>query len=380
MNTYVTRRQALASCAIACLPFLSGCSQLGSAAPSWSASPDVDELDLAYAECFSIEEREGGYVLLTVGDADRYLVVPEGKDAPTGISEDIVVLQAPLDCIYLAATATMDFMSAIGAVGSVRLSGAEEESWYIDDARQAMANGEMQYAGKYNAPDYELLLGSGCDLAVESTMIFHCPEVKEKLEALGIPVLTDYSSYESSPLGRMEWVKFYGALTGRTEEANRVFDEVLERVTPVLDLPASGRTVAFFYITTTGTVNVRKPGDYIATVIEMAGGSYVPVGLDPGDNALATLNMDLESFTAGARDADVLIYNSTIDAELTTIDQLIDKAPVLAEFTAVRSGEVWCCGKNMYQQSMGLGDLIVDVNAVLSGAAGSELSYLYRLE
>ena len=65
----------------------------------------------------------------------------------------------------------------------------------------------MYYAGKYNAPDYELILSKACDLAIESTMISHSPEVKEQLEQLGIPVLVERSSYESHPLGRMEWLK-----------------------------------------------------------------------------------------------------------------------------------------------------------------------------
>ena len=75
-----------------------------------------------------------------------------------------------------------------------------------------MEDGRMLYAGKYNAPDYERILSGSCDLAVESTMIYHSPEVKEQLERLGIPVLVERSSYERHPLGRMEWLKLYGVL------------------------------------------------------------------------------------------------------------------------------------------------------------------------
>ena len=44
-----------------------------------------------------------------------------------------------------------------------------------------MEQKKMIYAGKYSAPDYELILNEGCDLAIESTMIHHNPEVQEKL-------------------------------------------------------------------------------------------------------------------------------------------------------------------------------------------------------
>ena len=64
---------------------------------------------------------------------------------------------------------------------------------------------------------------SSCDLAIESTMIYHNPEVKEKLEQLGIPVLVERSSYESHPLGRTEWMKLYAVLLGKEEAAETAF-------------------------------------------------------------------------------------------------------------------------------------------------------------
>ena len=77
-----------------------------------------------------------------------------------------------------------------------------------------MREGSLIFAGKYSQPDYELLLSEQCRLAIENTMLLHNPEVKEKLEQIGIPVIVERSSYEPEPLGRMEWVKFYGALLG----------------------------------------------------------------------------------------------------------------------------------------------------------------------
>ena len=120
-----------------------------------------------------------------------------------------MVLEQPLDHIYLASTAAMDFFSSLDAMDSLRLSGAKEDGWYIEAAKEAMRDGSLIFAGKYNQPDYELLLSEQCRLAIENTMILHNPEVKEKLEQIGIPVIVERSSYEPEPLGRMEWVKFY---------------------------------------------------------------------------------------------------------------------------------------------------------------------------
>ena len=58
------------------------------------------------------------------------------------------------------------------------------------------------------------------------------------------------------------------------------------------------------------------------------------------------MTIQMESFYSAAADADVLIYNSTIDGELQSIDELLAKSPLLADFKAVKSGNVWCITKN----------------------------------
>ncbi len=210
-------------------------------------------------------------------------------------------------------------------------------------------------------------------------MIYHNPEVKEQLERLGIPVLVERSSYESHPLGRMEWIKLYGALLDREEEATAYYDAQLEKLEPVLEQKSTGKTAAFFSVTSNGSVTVRKSGDYIAKAIDLAGGVYMPRDLSEEENALSTMNIQMETFYDAARDADVLIYNSTIEADLETIGQLAAKSAPLADFKAVQSGDVWCTGKSMFQESQSVGEMILDIHAILTGEDAEELTYLYRL-
>lgn len=182
-------------------------------------------LELEYAEQFAVDHYQDGFQVLTVADGSRMLLVPEGKEAPEDVPEETAVVYQPVKNIYLAASAAMDMFRALDALDTIRLSGTDADGWYIKEAREAMKSGKILYAGKYSSPDYERILAEGCGLAVENTMISHAPEVREKLESFGIPVAVDYSSYETEPLGRMEWIKFYGALTGKEEQASAAFDE-----------------------------------------------------------------------------------------------------------------------------------------------------------
>ena len=339
-----------------------------------------DSMELLYAEKFSVDYYTGGFSLVTVNGSERYLVVPEGKESPGDLAEDITVLYQPLDRIYLVASAVMDMFISMDSLDVIRFTGTKAASWYLEEAREAVETGNILYAGNYSAPDYEQILAEGCDLAIENTMVYHTPEVKEQLEKFGIPVMVDYSSYETEPLGRTEWVKLYGLLADREEEAAEAFAGQQEAFASIGDAEDTGKTVAFFYITSSGEVNVRKASDYLPKMIELAGGHYVfsDLGVED-DTASSTVSLQMEEFYAAAREADYLIYNSTIDGELSSVEELFGKSELLENFKAVRKGNVYCTTRDLYQSSMELGTMIADIHGMLNGEEDG-LTYLYRLD
>ncbi len=328
-------------------------------------------MELRYASGFGVDYYKDGYRLITVAEESRYLIVPEGKGIPADLSSGIVVLKQPIEQVYLVASAVMDMFVSLDALDAVGFSGLKADSWYIDEAREAMEQGKILHAGSYGAPDYEQILASGCGLAIENTMIYHTPEVKEQLEKLGIPVLVDYSSYESNPLGRTEWVRLYGILTGKEAEAEAAFAAEAEAFEAVEQEEKTGSTVAFFYITANGEVNVRRSSDYLPKMIEMAGGSYVfdHIG-DEEETASSNVTMQMEEFYAAAKDADYIIYNSTTTEELSSVEDLLAKSSLLEKFKAVEEGRVYCTTKNLYQSSMKLGTIISDMHKMLTGEDG----------
>lgn len=344
----------------------------------WEDLAFDDVLPLSYATEFAVAATENGYQKITIGTDQTLLVVPENGEIPQDVPENVVVLRQPLSRIYLVASAAMDYFCKLDALDAVKLSSQKESAWYLPEAKQAMAEGKLLYAGKYSAPDYETLLAEKCDLAVENAMIYHTPDVLEQIQKLGIPVLVDRSSYEAHPLGRMEWIKFYGALLNRQAEAESYYENLLASVNPVLNQPATGKTVAFFYITASGAVNVRKGADYISRSIALAGCQSVTFAEEPDTGANSSQTIQMEAFYDGAVDADILIYNSTVDGELDSLDALLAKAPLLSNFRAVKQGQVYCISKNFYQESLALGDFILDVNTVSSGS-GRALYFLKQL-
>lgn len=348
-------------------------------------------MELSYAENFAVDYYEGGYKLLTTRlNGDRILIVPKHQQAPKdaealvspsaeGEPGKLIVLQEPVKNLYLVASSVMDMFAQLDSMDAISMCGLKEEDWYIPAAKQAMKEGTLLYAGKYSQPDYELLLSQNCSMAIENSMIYHTPEVMEKLDEFGIPTLVEYSSYEEHPLGRVEWVRFFGALLDQEEKADQLFEKQKEALKRVETEESTGKTVAFFYITSNGLVQVRQSTDYIPKMIELAGGKYVFENLGDPDSRRSTVNLQLEDFYDGAQDADFLVYNTTIDRQVQTLEDLLKKCSLLKDFKAVKNHQVWCTTEDMYQQSMSAGNLIGDFHRMLTGD-DKETRYLYRLK
>lgn len=376
------RLACLAAALLLALTPLSGCAGAPAAgSPGALGNGWLPErsMELRYAENFSVDYYSGGYTLITISDGSRFLTVPQGREAPEGIDGEITVLRRPVENIYLVATSAMCLFDALDGLGSIRLSGTKAGDWYIPGARAAMDAGKILYAGKYNAPDFERILSSSCGLAVESTMINHVPEVREKLEELGIPVLVDQSSYEPHPLGRTEWIKLYGALLGKEDEAERLFAEQAAYLDEAAGAENTGKTVAF----STSARRLRRRQEVRRLCDEddrARGGNYVFKDLGDPASATSTVPLEMEQFYAAARDADYIIYNSTIGGELSSLGELIDKNGLLRDFRAVQNGNVWCTEKNLFQETTQFGLMISDIRRMLTEEDPDGLRFLYRLQ
>ena len=231
----------------------------------------TEKLDLEAAKNFAVDRLEGGYSLITVQNGGRFLLIPAGMDAPDGLDADIMLLYMPLDNLFVASTSTVALMDEIGALSAVTQTTYDVEDWYLPSVKQAVQDGQIAYIGHYKQPDFERIALNPPKLAVFSTMIEGTPDVREKLDELGIPLLVDSSALEETPLGRMEWMKLYGVLLGRENEASTAFDAQKQKIES-LEPMQENVTVAMFYITSKGALYVRNNGDYMVKMLELAGG------------------------------------------------------------------------------------------------------------
>ena len=118
---------------------VSGCGQDAGGGSAGAHDTDIsrelvyeDSMELLYAEKFAVDYYTGGFSLVTINGNERYLVVPEGSEAPGDLDGDITVLYQPLDEIYLVASAVMDMFISMDALDTLSFTGTKADGWYLE--------------------------------------------------------------------------------------------------------------------------------------------------------------------------------------------------------------------------------------------------------
>ncbi|MGN1347050.1 MAG: ABC transporter substrate-binding protein, partial [Eubacteriales bacterium] len=302
-------------------------------------------MELSYAKCFSVDYYKGGYKWIKTTGGASILVVPEGMSVPEGLDADTYVLKQPVNNLLVASTPVTSLINAVGALDSISLTTYDADSWYIDDVKNAILDGKLTYVGDYKAPDFEMITASGSTFSIYSTMLTE--DVAAQLDQLGVYVMLDASADEDHPLARVEWAKLYGAMFNCEDKAEEVFQIQANYVDEIAKLEASGKSVAIFYITSKGKLYARNADDYMAKMIDLAGGEYILSDVGVGETG--TINMEMEAFYDKAKDADYIIYIYSLGGKPETLEDFLSRSEVLSEMKAVKDGNVWCTTPDFFQ-------------------------------
>ena len=352
-----------------------------------AAEEDVDgelvldyEEELQYATEFKLTNYKGGYKKFTVAyhDDKEFLIVPEGKKVPADLEGNVVVLQQPIDKITMNSTGMVSLIDAIGGLDHIATVGTEAKGWYLENVVKNLESGDIKYSGNYKEPDFEMLTAEGIQLEVDTTMAAGNPDILAKYDELGIPYFIESSSKEGSPLGRVEWVKLFGALMGLEDEAKTYFDEQVKKVEAVTSADKTDKTVAMFYISSgSDKVYARNGGDYMAAMIGMAGGNYIMADVEPEKTGNSATTF--EDVYSRCVDADYVFYvNFALKYE--SLDDMVAYNPLFGDFKAVREGNVYVTSPDFTQSTAAIAGIIEDMHAVLNDSSVETTHSLIKLK
>lgn len=111
---------------------------------------------------------------------------------------------------------------------------------YVLDStlRSRIEQGLIADAGSSMLPNTEIILQTGVEAVWISPM---AGTDMKKFERLGIPVIPCADYMEASPLGRAEWMRLYGRLIGKGQEADLLFNKIEARYDSVCNAARNAR-------------------------------------------------------------------------------------------------------------------------------------------
>ncbi len=330
--------------------FLASCK--GSHASS-SAEGEGEVLPMKYAENLTIHEFPD-FTEVTVRNPwdtlktlQKYILVERDSAMPAGLPEGTII-KVPVTNALVYSTVHNSLITELGAIDAIGgICNSKYENGKELQAR--LASGRIVDCGVSLSPDLEKIIKLKPQVIMLSP--FENNDKYAKVGELGIPIIECADYMETSPLGRAEWVRFYGMLFGKQDVADKMFAETESNYLKLKQI-ANGLAIKPKVIIDQryGQVwNVPGGVSTMGRLIEDAGGinpfaSYKQSGSVP---------LAPEKVLAEAHDADVWFvrYNQEKDKSLR---ELGNDAPVNSQFKAFKDGRVYGCNTryvNFYEET-----------------------------
>ncbi|PQB05982.1 ABC transporter substrate-binding protein [Aureitalea marina] len=209
-----------------CCLFISSCRQTPE---DQSAINSVTETELKFAESFSINSKEG-YTEVTINrpwpgaeDEFRYALVSDPSILGNLEGYDAIV-QVPLKNLVVTSTTHIPSLEMLES--ETQLLGFPNLDYISSEKTRALIDqGKITELGMNDDLNTEVLI----EISPEVLITFAVSggnKAVETVERAGIPVLYNADWTEVHPLGKAEWIKFFGLLLGKSEQANALFDQI----------------------------------------------------------------------------------------------------------------------------------------------------------
>ncbi len=273
----------------------------------------------------------------TTKNLHTYILVPKDEELPSSLPKGTLVRTPVTDALVFSAVhvGLLKTLGAFDAVGGV----CDAQYMHDPQIKDRINSGEIIYCGNGMTPDIESIMQERPQ-AILLSPFQNSNNSYGKVSELGIPIIECADYMESSPLGRAEWMRFYGLLFGKSSQADSLFSATEYRYNELKSLTASVEYRPKVIVDQRyGQIwNVPAANSTMGNFIEDAGGNnpFSKLG-NGGSVALAP-----EKVLADAHDADIWFvrYNQK---NPKTLEELASDAPVNSQFKAYKDGNVYGC-------------------------------------
>ena len=334
------------------------------------------------AELLAIYEREGYDEIFIVNPEGKelahYVLIDKGNEADISIPKDAVKLSVPLEGLILDSEVYASAFEELNKEESIK---GILDAQYVTSSnlKRKLKENLIEDVGQSTSPNTEKILSLRPDVLIIS---YYNGMQTEGLDRLGIPVIKMLDLQESSPLGRAEWLRFIGKLTGREETADSIFKKVKEHYNDIKNFATKksdkNRPKVLAETIYEGIWSVPGGKSYQGKLIEDGGGNYFM----KDDNTPVTLNLSPEKVLSKGGDSDIWIIKFYGDEK--QLKDLLASDPLYKEINAYKEENIYFSDTSksgLYREFPFHPDLLLeDYRVMFNNDTMANLRYFKKLQ
>ena len=309
---------------------------------SASTGEALSAVRMEYAGRIRIDSSEH-YILVRVQnpwDTARilhtYVLVDREAELPEGLPKGTLV-RTPVEKALVYSSVHCGLLSELGAIDQI---GGICDLQYIEipEIQDRCASGRMIDAGNSMNPDIEKIIDFHPDAILLSP--FENSGGYGRIEKLGIPIIECADYMETSPLGRSEWMRFFGLLFGKRRQADSLFTAVRADYLQLCDLVKSvnQRPTVISELKSGSAWYVPGGKSTTGRLYQDAGAAYVWAE----DEHSGSIPLSFETVFDRGQDADFWLFKYNRQQDKTLTELKSDYASY-AGFRAFQTGQVYGC-------------------------------------
>jgi iron complex transport system substrate-binding protein len=296
------------------------------------------ENTVKYAKGFSIENYDG-YTIITVKNpwpkaSKTYQYILKEKD---GIIPDrlnsLMKLNIPLKNIVVTSTTHIPSLEMLNEENS--LVGFPNLSYISSDKVRALIDAKkIKELGGNQSLNTEVLIDLQPEVIIGYGIDNNNPTL-DNLQKSGLKVMLNGDWNEETPLGKAEWIKFFGALYGKQKEANEIFDKIEKDYLQTIEIAkmATSNPTILAGDMFEDKWYLPKGTSWGSQLLAQAKGDY----LWKETTGTGSLSLSFETVLEKAKDADFWITSG----QFSSLKQMTDANPHYKQFKAFQNKNVY---------------------------------------
>ncbi|TDD75255.1 ABC transporter substrate-binding protein [Flavobacterium caseinilyticum] len=320
--------------------FFTGCKQNNETSVTQIAS---QKNQVQYAKGLKIYKYEG-YSIVTITSPwpeakENFTYVLQEKN---GIIPDSLkqfsIIPIPIKSIVVTSTTHIPALEMLGVENT--LVGFPNTDYISSEkTRKRIDSGKVREVGTNETLNTEVLIEMAPDVIVSFGLNNSNPTL-DNLQKSGLKVMINGDWTEQSPLGKAEWIKFFGALYGLDSKANTIFSEIEKEYTNTLALAkkATSKPNVLSGAMFQDQWYVPQGDSWAALFLKDAHSNY----LWADTKGTGSLPLPFEKILEIAQDAEYWIA----PGDFSSLKQMSESNPHYSEFASFKNKKVYSYGIN----------------------------------